>query len=184
LEQAHRPGGVTVLKPPAGHPEKARAILAQLDADVTDTTLKAAYAPTRHGMLAEILLAEKKPLDAMKEMWRSDSLPDGPSSDCSFCIEADLGRAFDQANMPDSAIVHWEKYVGAQYLGRVGQDGSYLAGIRKRLGEMYEAKGDVQRAATNYRAFLALWKNADAELQPQVREVQRRLARLKDTGGK
>ena len=49
---------------------------------------------------------------------------------------------------------------------------------------MYEAKGDVQREATNYRAFLALWKNADPELQPQVQEVQRRLARLKNTGGK
>ena len=86
--------------------------------------------------------------------------------------------------MPDSAIVHWEKYVGAHYFGRLGQDATYLAGIRKRLGEMYEAKGDAPRAATNFRAFLALWKNADAELQPQVHEVQRRLAHLKGAAGK
>jgi hypothetical protein len=166
----------------AGHPDKARSILAQLDADVTDTTLRAAYVSTRHSMLAEILLAEKKPLDAVKELWRGDSLPDGPSSDCSFCVEADLGRAFDRANLPDSAIVHWERYVGAQYLGRVGLDVLYLAGIRKRLGEMYEARSDVRRAVTNYEAFLALWKNADPELQPTVQEVQRRLTRLKDAG--
>jgi hypothetical protein len=120
----------------------------------------------------------------VKELWKSDSLPDGPSSECAFCIEADLGRAFDQANMPDSAIVHWETYINANYLSRMGQDAIYLAGIRKRLGEMYEAKGDVQRAATNYRAFLDLWKNADPELQPQVQDVQRRLARLKGAGGK
>ena len=168
----------------AGHPEKARAILAQFDADVTDTTLRAAYAPARHGILAEILLAEKKPVDALKEFWRSDSLPDGPSSNCSFCIDVDLGRAFDMANMPDSAIAHWETYVGATYLGRVGMDALYLAGIRKRLGEMYEAKGNTQRAATNYAAFLALWKGADPELQPKVQEVRRRLARLKDAGGR
>jgi hypothetical protein len=63
-------------------------------------------------------------------------------------------------------------------------DAPYLAGVRKRLGELYEAKGDTQRAASNYMAFLALWKNADPELQPQVRDVQKRLARLKDAGGK
>ena len=40
----------------------------------------------------------------------------------------------------------------------------------------------MQRAATNYMAFLALWKNADAELQPQVQDVQRRLARLRAMG--
>jgi pentatricopeptide repeat protein len=167
-----------------GHPEKARAILAQLDAEVTDSTLKAAYVPTRHAMLAEILLAEKKPLEAVKEMWRADSLPDGPSSSCSFCIHADLGRAFDQANMPDSAIAHWETFVNAKYLGRESLDGTYLAGIRKRLGELYEAKGDTQRAATNYTAFVTLWKNADPELQPKVQEVQRKLARLKEAPGK
>jgi tetratricopeptide (TPR) repeat protein len=168
----------------AGYPEKARAVLAQFDAEVTDSTLKAANVPTRHGMLAEILLAEKKPLEAVKEIWRSDSLPDGPSSSCSFCIHADLGRAFDQANMPDSAIAHWEIFVNAKYLGRESLDGSYLAGIRKRLGELYEAKGDTQRAASNYTAFVTLWKNADPELQPKVQEVQRKLAHLKEAQGK
>jgi eukaryotic-like serine/threonine-protein kinase len=168
----------------AGRPAKARDILAELDAEVTDTTLKAAYAPARHGMLAEILLAEKKPLDAVKEIWRSDSLPDGPASECAFCIDADLGRAYDQANMPDSAIAHWEKYVNAKFLGRESVDASYLAGIRKRMGELYEAKGDAPRAAANYAAFIALWKNADPELQPKVQEAERKLARLKETGGR
>jgi hypothetical protein len=167
----------------AGRPEKARAVLAQFDAEVTDSTLKAASVPTRHGMLAEILLAEKKPLEAIKEIWRSDSLPDGPSSSCAVCIHADLGRAFDQANLPDSAIAHWETFVNAKYLGRESLDGSYLAGIRKRLGELYEAKGDTQRAATNYAAFITLWKNADPDLQPKVQEVERKLARLKEAPG-
>ena len=131
-----------------------------------------------------MLIPAAKPKEAVKELWRSDSLPDGPASSCGFCIDADLGRAFDQANLPDSAIAHWERYVGAHYLGRLGLDATNLAGIRKRLGELYEAKGDTQRAASNYQAFLALWKNADPELQPKVQEIQRRLARLKDAAGR
>jgi len=68
--------------------------------------------------------------------------------------------------------------------GRSGIDATYLAGVRKRLGELYEAKGDNQRAASNYLAFVELWKNADPELQPKVQEARQRLARLKDLAGK
>jgi hypothetical protein len=52
-----------------------------------------------------------------------------------------------------------------------------LAPIQKRLGELYEAKGDTARAVPHYVAFLNLWKNADPELQPAVAEVRRRLGR-------
>jgi hypothetical protein len=86
--------------------------------------------------------------------------------------------------MPDSAIAYWERYLTTPYTGSAGQDASWLAGIRKRLGELYEAKGDLQRAATNYVAFVELWKNADPELQPQVAEARKRLARLKEIAGK
>jgi hypothetical protein len=48
----------------------------------------------------------------------------------------------------------------------------------KRLGELYEAKGDTKKAGAYYAAFLDLWKNADPELQPKVQDVKRRLAAL------
>ena len=48
----------------------------------------------------------------------------------------------------------------------------------KRLGELYEAKGDTKKAATYYVSFLDLWKNADPELQPKVQDVKRRLAAI------
>jgi hypothetical protein len=59
-------------------------------------------------------------------------------------------------------------------------DGLHLAGTYKRLGELYEAKGDREKAASYYLQFVTLWKNADPELQPKVAEVRRRLARLSD----
>jgi tetratricopeptide (TPR) repeat protein len=181
----HRPYfSAAVAYAEAGRPDKARAMLAEYDAEVHDSTFRQNATAFIHVILGEIALAEKRPLDAVREFWKSDSLPDGPLNDCVMCVEVRLGRAFDFANLPDSAIVHWERYVSAPYPGRSGIDATYLAGVRKRLGELYEAKGDNQRAASNYLAFVELWKNADPELQPKVQEARQRLARLKDLAGK
>jgi len=48
----------------------------------------------------------------------------------------------------------------------------------KRLGELYETRGDRAEARKYYGRFVDLWKDADPELQPVVREVRARLARL------
>jgi len=63
-------------------------------------------------------------------------------------------------------------------LRRVLLDAYELAPALKRSGELYEAKGDRTKAADRYRRFVDLWKDADPELQPGVREVRARLARL------
>ena len=167
----------------AGRPDKAKALVAEFDADLRDTTLRTGFEYSKHAILAEIAIAENRPLDAVRDYWRADSLPDGPVSDCAMCLYPVIGRAYDVANMPDSAIVYWERFLATPYTGRLTQDASYLAAIRKRLGELYEAKGDTQRAATNYMAFIELWKDADPELQPKVQEARKRLAALRDPGG-
>jgi hypothetical protein len=59
-------------------------------------------------------------------------------------------------------------------------DASLLAGMQKRLGELYEAKGERDKALSHYLQFVALWKDADPELQPRVAEVRQRIAHLKD----
>ena len=46
--------------------------------------------------------------------------------------------------------------------------------------EIYEQAGDAQRAIEHYRAFLALWPDADPELQPLVEQARAALARLED----
>lgn len=49
----------------------------------------------------------------------------------------------------------------------------------RRLGELYVARpGDTLKALDNYRGFTKLWANADADLQPQVADVKRRIERL------
>jgi Flp pilus assembly protein TadD len=162
----------------AGKTDKARALIAQFDADVKDAALRLNTQPARHSVLAEIAMAEKRPLDAVREIWASDSLPDGPVGDCARCGDRDLGRAYDLASMPDSAIFYWERYLNEATARGPGVDGGYLAGIYKRLGELHEAKGETKKAATYYVSFLDLWKNADPELQPKVQDVKRRLAAI------
>ena len=55
----------------------------------------------------------------------------------------------------------------------------YQAGAYKRLGELYESKGDTAKAITNYERFVDLWKDAEPALQSKVREVRARLDRLR-----
>jgi tetratricopeptide (TPR) repeat protein len=118
--------------------------------------------------------------EAIDAFRRGDARPDGSASGCNGCLPILLARAYDQAAMSDSAVAVYERYLAAPDVGRLttGLDGLYLAGAHKRLGELYEAKGDRANALEHYRAFVTLWKDADPELQPKVADVTRRIARL------
>ncbi|MBK5187637.1 MAG: protein kinase [Gemmatimonadaceae bacterium] len=166
----------------AGRPDRARAVLAQYSAEVKDSALEREQDPDRHNALAEIALAERRPLDAVTEFRAGDGLPDGPADGCDGCLPARLGRAYDQANMPDSAVTMYERYLALpRFMGAFRLvDASVLAGIHKRLGELYEAKGEREKALSHYLEFVALWKDADPELQPKVAEVRQRIAHLRD----
>jgi tetratricopeptide (TPR) repeat protein len=163
----------------AHRPERARAVLAQFAADRRDTVLTRASAPAVHSVLGEIALAEGRPLEALEEFRRADRLPDGPVHFCDICHHADLGRAFDQAGMADSAIASFERYLETPHLIRITLDTRYAARILQRLGELYEAKGNRTKAIEYYERFVELWRNADPELQPRVVAVRRRIASLR-----
>ena len=111
-------------------------------------------------------------------------MADGPNGDCYFCKDVLIGRAYDLANMPDSAIKYLERFVDAKFPGRVSIDDAYLPAVHEWLGELYESKGDTQRAASHFAAFIDLWKNADPELQPRVMDAKRRFARLPGVAGR
>ncbi|HEY7893441.1 MAG TPA: protein kinase [Gemmatimonadaceae bacterium] len=162
----------------AGKPEQARAMLAQYDADIHDTTLRRALEPKRTYAMAVIAVAEKRPMDAVRGFYASDSLADGPVNDCVACVDADIGMAFDRANMTDSAIAHYERYLKTPGAYRLLTDSQDLPLVYRRLGELYETKGNRSEAATYYAKFVDLWKNADPDLQPAVAEAKRRLADL------
>jgi tetratricopeptide (TPR) repeat protein len=166
----------------AGRPEKGRAILAEYQRNITDTARLRLQAPAYHHALAEVALAEHKPLVALAEFRRSDVASDGyAAGECAPCAAFDLARAFDQADQPDSAIAMYERYLATPFWDKLGTiDAIALAGTHKRLGELYEARSDRQKAIAHYSQFVDLWKNADPDLQPRVAEVKRRIVRLSE----
>ena len=94
-------------------------------------------------------------------------------------------KAFDQAGAVDSAITWYRRYleVPAARRLRFDYDARHLARTRKRLGELYEQKGERQKALEQYAAFVDQWKDADPELQATVATVKQRIAELQRREG-
>jgi hypothetical protein len=87
---------------------------------------------------------------------------------------------WSKAGAADSALHYFERYLATPYFGRYGQDALFKGLMLKRMGELYEAVGDVPNAARRYREFLALWDKASPRLQPKVQDARYRLSRLAD----
>jgi len=134
-------------------------------------------------VFGEIAIAEKRYSDALAEFKRAASGADGrPASEDAVTVHFNLGRAFDLLNQPDSAIAELEAAVSEPFFDRLDLDPVVLAGSHKRLGELYDAKGDRERAISHLSKFIELWKNADPDLQPAVTDAKRRLAKLQAGG--
>jgi len=89
------------------------------------------------------------------------------------------GLAFERAGQTDSALAAYEKLstLGTNMWEEATKDFS-LPLAYQRLGELYEGKGEKDKAIGHYGTFVELWRGADPELQPRVKEVQRRIGDL------
>ena len=119
-------------------------------------------------------MAEKRPADALKEYRKVDPR----LVSCRSCLVAAVGRAFDAAGQPDSAIAWSERYLASSEENRGYEDEFSLAPTYRRLGELHEEKGNREKAASYYQKFIDLWRDADADLQPQVADVKKKLAKV------
>ena len=165
----------------AGKPDKARAVLVQYEAEL-DTARRRTQISGLHRAQGRIALAEGRYADAIRDLRASEIEYDGAPTGCVTCVLPELANAYDLAGNADSAITIYERYLSAKYSTRLpNTDASYQAGTFKRLGELYDARGDREKAAHYYAKFIDLWKNADPDLQPKVQQVKLRLARLRDT---
>ena len=164
----------------AGRADKARELLTAFEGEARDTVQQRLRRWAFELARARIAMAAGKYRDAIDLFRASDRQPDGPRRACQTCSDPEIGLAFDRMDQPDSAIVVYEHYLKTPDPLRWELDGWELARILRRLGELYEAKGDRQKAIEYYQRFVAEWKDADPELQPRVREIRQRLARLTD----
>ena len=97
---------------------------------------------------------------------------------CNACAEPWIARAWDAQGVPDSALAHLERYLASPDLFRWQWDPQFRPWILRRAGELAAQLGRRQLAVQRYAEFVDLWKNADPDLQPVVKDVRARIARL------
>ena len=153
----------------AGGTDLAQAMLSEFES-VVEPRLRgperAEYARAR----GELALAEGRYEDAIAAFRASDI------GECLVCAFPGLIRSYDAAGEPDSVMALLERYVTTPHMGRlVSVDHAYLGPALERLGQLYDERGELERAAAHYAKFVELWADADPELQPRVRAAQERL---------
>ena len=95
---------------------------------------------------------------------------------------ATIGWAHDEAGRADSAVAYYEKFLETPDPDP-DIDGEWQPRIHRRLGELHESRGDADKAIEHYARFVNLWRNAEPEQQPLVREITQRLERLRSKRG-
>jgi len=116
---------------------------------------------------------------------RKESLPEAltafrkAAETCAYCAEAAMGLAFERAGMADSALARYQHWADVgENIWEAGVYNHWPPIVYLRLGELYEAKGEKVKAVDFYGRFTNLWREADPELQPRVKEARRRIAAL------
>ena len=152
----------------AGDPGRARALWDDYQASVPPD-LRGDDEVFRHAVPGAIALAEGRYDEAIAEIRRSDV------GQCLTCSLYGLALAYEKAGQPDSAVATYERYLETTSMTQQFTDPGSLAAILERLGQMYDERGDWERAAQYYARFVELWAEADADLQPRVQTAQQRL---------
>jgi tetratricopeptide (TPR) repeat protein len=126
---------------------------------------------------ADVALAAGRPADALK------------------ALEAVRGQVPLDLTSSSSFTEDYPRFLRAEALLATGRDDEarrwletgfdntadmivFQAQASLRLGDLYERKGERQKAIDNYARFLRLWGGCDPRLRPAVEEARTRLARV------
>jgi tetratricopeptide (TPR) repeat protein len=154
-----------------GKVDDARSLMDEYARSVPPMMQKAD--PDRYEALGNIALAQGHFDEALKNFQQMRV-----TNVCALCGTFEVAQAFAKLGQPDSALAYYEQYVSRGDAFRARVDADHLAATYQRLGELYEAMGDRAKAREYYAKLLDLWKTADPELQPIVRDTRERVARL------
>ena len=121
----------------------------------------------------EVALASGNPREALQLFRLADV------RGCTVCFFPRYARTHDALGNRDSSLLWYERYVTTPYPGIPMVDAAELARAYRRLGELYEERGEWRKAIERYEDYVVLWRNADPVLQRGVQNVQARLTRLR-----
>jgi tetratricopeptide (TPR) repeat protein len=164
-------GDLVRLYAAAGEPDRARSLLRDFDASADPSTAHS-NARQHQEMAGWIALAEDRASDAVEAFRAADQ------GMCPTCILPMLGMAYDLAGQADSTLAIYERYLETPWITRIETDMLVLADVYERLGQIYAARSDTARARDYFTQFIAIWGNADEELQPRVEAARRALESL------
>jgi tetratricopeptide (TPR) repeat protein len=163
-------GGAAYSLAALGEPARARQVVR--DWEATGRTAQGEDARWFKATTAVIDLAEGRDGAALENIRAF-----GTRFFCRACADMMYALAYEGAGRADSALAYWEAYATTPQRA-LWWDFGDLARAYKRLGELYEARGDRVKAVEWYGRFTDVWNGADADLQPVVRDVQGRIQRL------
>jgi tetratricopeptide (TPR) repeat protein len=153
--------------------------LQRFDTTTAQGTIGRALASEVQG---DLELARGKPADGLKALERSG-------------LRGRYARTWQRAYSSPFFSQSYERFLRARALAELGRtaeamrwygsgwisngfDLVYLAPGELGQAEILDRQGDRAGAQAHYRAFVALWRDADPELRPAVRRVEERIAAL------
>ena len=172
MNPADRPyGWIVQAYTLAQRPDRARSVLDEWVSTLASQATRndEAFFDWGRGLVA---VAEGRAADAREAFRRFDR-----GTVCWSCARAVAPHAFDSGGDPDSALAYYEQY--AEFPSRnLFFDYLDLPAAYQRLGELYEERGNRDKAVEYYNRFVELWEDADPGLQLMVADVRGRIARL------
>jgi tetratricopeptide (TPR) repeat protein len=161
----------------AGRVDEAKRLMRRFDTEVPEGVRRGnPWRRAAEGAIAEAEGRKSDAVTAYRALYDEGGV-------CGACGLYELATAYDALGRGDSARAIYQRAVDEHYSQQMFTDRYALAPSLKRLGELYEARGDRKRAAEYYARFVELWKDADPELQPGVRELRGRLTKLAQEPG-
>jgi hypothetical protein len=169
--------GVAATYALAGAPGEAGRLLQEFR-----TTSPAARAPDAAPWIAlvegTIAAANGDDAGALARYRAAMVAPDGRESELADWALFLRAQSHDRLGQADSAVAALERYRALPWISTFSSNLYLLAPAERRLGELYDARGETAKAIERYGAFVNQWRDADPELQPTVASVRARIAEL------
>ncbi len=177
-DQADQPIDAILALAMTGRAREARAGLTRIER-AADRDIRAARDPELALASGAVALAEKRFPEAVAALQHASRSHMLSNHACRVCVLPLLGRAYEAAGRPDSAVAAYERFLSTGDNVRILPDGVWRATVLFRLGDLYARRGERTKATARFTQFMILWKDADAELKPKVDEARRRIVALR-----